>query len=158
MDVRLNISYKQVYSRATGRRKYACPDPCVIVFFFMLWYVLPPLTILATHVFSHYDQVYRTQKVCISRPMFIRFFFLFWWILSSLKIFDTFLTTLYREFIFMWWRRVIGISGFLIWSKVLMELIFNPCGEFRCEVRRVQLAKSTLLTSKLVPLGSFQIF
>ena len=28
-------------------------------------------------------------------------------------------------------RRVIVISGSLIWSKTLMELIFNPCGEFR---------------------------
>ena len=28
-------------------------------------------------------------------------------------------------------RRVIGISGSLIWSKNLMELIFDPCGEFR---------------------------
>ena len=28
-------------------------------------------------------------------------------------------------------RRVIGISGTLIWSKTLMELIFNPCSEFR---------------------------
>ena len=28
-------------------------------------------------------------------------------------------------------RRVIGISGSLIWSKTLVELIFNPCGEFR---------------------------
>ena len=28
-------------------------------------------------------------------------------------------------------RRVIGISGSLIWSKTLMELIFNPCREFR---------------------------
>ena len=28
-------------------------------------------------------------------------------------------------------RKVIGISGSLIWSKTLMELIFNPCGEFR---------------------------
>ena len=27
-------------------------------------------------------------------------------------------------------RRVIGISGSLIWSKTLMELIFNSCGEF----------------------------
>ena len=26
---------------------------------------------------------------------------------------------------------VIGISGSLIWSKTLVELIFNPCGEFR---------------------------
>ena len=29
-------------------------------------------------------------------------------------------------------RTVIGISGSLIWSKILMELIFKPCGEFRC--------------------------
>ena len=29
-----------------------------------------------------------------------------------------------------WGRRVIGISGSLIWSKTLMELIFNPYGEF----------------------------
>ena len=28
-------------------------------------------------------------------------------------------------------RRVIGISGSLIWSKTLMELILNPYGEFR---------------------------
>ena len=28
-------------------------------------------------------------------------------------------------------RRVIGIYGSLIWSKILMELIFNTCGEFR---------------------------
>ena len=54
-------------------------------------------------------------------------------------------------------RRVIGISGSLIWSETLMELIFNPCGEFR-EVRRIQLAKSTPLTYTLVLLGSFQIF
>ena len=31
----------------------------------------------------------------------------------------------------MWGRRVIGISGSLIWWKTLMELIFNPCGEFQ---------------------------
>ena len=31
----------------------------------------------------------------------------------------------------LWGRRAIGISGSLIWSKTLMELIFNPCGEFR---------------------------
>ena len=28
-------------------------------------------------------------------------------------------------------RRVIGISGSLIWSKTMMELIFNYCGEFQ---------------------------
>ena len=54
-------------------------------------------------------------------------------------------------------RRVIGISGSLIWSKTLMELIFNPVVNFG-EVRRAQLAKSTLLTSSLVPLGSIHIF
>ena len=30
-----------------------------------------------------------------------------------------------------WGRSVIGIFGSLIWSKTLMEPIFNPCGEFR---------------------------
>ena len=29
------------------------------------------------------------------------------------------------------WRRMIGFSGYLIWSKTMMELIFKPCGEFR---------------------------
>ena len=37
-----------------------------------------------------------------------------------------------NDFLWLWWpRRVIGISGSLIWSKTLKELIFNPCGEFR---------------------------
>ena len=31
----------------------------------------------------------------------------------------------------LWGRRVIRFSGSLIWSKTLMELIFNPCDEFR---------------------------
>ena len=46
-----------------------------------------------------------------------------------------------------------------IWSgqtQILMELIFNPSGEF-CEVRRTQLTKATLFTFTLVPLGSFQL-
>ena len=60
-------------------------------------------------------------------------------------------------YITSWGRRVIGISKSLFWSKTLMELISNPYGEFRCEGRRAQLAKTTLLTSTLVPLGSFQI-
>ena len=38
-----------------------------------------------------------------------------------------------------------------------MELIFKPVVKFG-EVRRAQLAKSTLLTYKLGHLGSFQIF
>ena len=49
--------------------------------------------------------------------------------------------------------------------RTLMELLFDPCGEFH-EVQRAQIAKSTLLTSnqipsphlQLGPLGSFQIF
>ena len=49
-----------------------------------------------------------------------------------------------------------GISGSLIWSNTLMELLFNPVANF-AEVRRAQLAKSTLLTSTLGTLGSFQI-
>ena len=49
---------------------------------------------------------------------------------------------------------MIGISGSLIGSKILMELIFNPCGEFQW----AQLDKSTLLISTLVPLGYFQNF
>ena len=32
---------------------------------------------------------------------------------------------------FSWGRRVIGISGSLIWSETLVELIFSPCDEFR---------------------------
>ena len=56
---------------------------------------------------------------------------------------------------YAWGRRVIGISGSLIWPKTLMEL--TPVVNF-CEVRKAQLAKSTLLTYSLVTLGSFQIF
>ena len=37
----------------------------------------------------------------------------------------------YRLLCLNWGRRLIGVSGSLIWSKTLMELIFNPCGEFR---------------------------
>ena len=48
-------------------------------------------------------------------------------------------------------RRVIAISGFLIWSKILMELIFNLSGEFR-------LAKSTLLTSTMMLWHLFRSF
>ena len=63
----------------------------------------------------------------------------------------------YKRLILSWERRVIGISGSLIWSINLMELIFKPYGEFRTfsDVRRVQLAKSTLMTYMLVLLGEF---
>ena len=54
-------------------------------------------------------------------------------------------------------RRAIGISGSLNWSKTLMELIFNPFVNFG-DVHSAQIAKSTLLASKMVPMGSFQIF
>ena len=53
---------------------------------------------------------------------------------------------------------MIGISGSLIGSKTLMELIqyLTPVVNFG-EVRRTQLAKSILLTSTLVPLRSIKI-
>ena len=54
-------------------------------------------------------------------------------------------------------RRMIGISGSLIWSKTLIELIFNLVVIFG-KVRRAQLAKSSLLTSSLVPLGFLRSF
>ena len=44
---------------------------------------------------------------------------------------------------------MIGISGFPIWSKTLMELIFNPCCEF-LRSPKAQLAKSSLLTSPVI--------
>ena len=54
-------------------------------------------------------------------------------------------------------RRVLGISGSLIWSKPPMELIFNPCGEFRwspeCPVSQIHSPHL-----HVVLLGSFQIF
>ena len=78
-DVTLSTSYNKFHewtsgwtstmNKYTGRRKYAFPDPWVMVFSFMLWYILLPLTILDTFVFIHYEQVYRTQKVCVSGPM-----------------------------------------------------------------------------------------
>ena len=57
----------------------------------------------------------------------------------------------------MWGRRVIGISGSLIWSKTLKELIFNPCGWILVSLEG-PVSQSTLLTSTLVPLGSFHIY
>ena len=38
---------------------------------------------------------------------------------------------IYRKLVNECGRRVIAISGSLILSKTLMELTFNPCGEFR---------------------------
>ena len=45
------------------------------------------------------------------------------------------------------------------WDFRISDLVKNPDGTVNFgEVRRTQLAKSTLLTSTLVPLGPFQIF
>ena len=45
----------------------------------------------------------------------------------------------------------------MIWSKTLTKLILTPVANFG-EVRRAQLAKSTLFTSTLGPLGSFKLY
>ena len=51
-------------------------------------------------------------------------------------------------------RRVIGISGSLIWSTPSWNRYLTPVVNFG-KVRRAQLAKSSHLTSTMVPLGSF---
>ena len=53
-------------------------------------------------------------------------------------------------------RNVIEISGSLIWSKILMELILT-CGEFLCNLED-PVNQTTFLPPMLVPLESFQIF
>ena len=55
---------------------------------------------------------------------------------------------------YIWRRRVIGISGSLIWSKTLMELIFNPWGKFQWSPEG-PVSRFTLLTSTVVPLDLF---
>ena len=52
---------------------------------------------------------------------------------------------------------MIGISGSLLWSKTLIELILTPMVNFG-DVWRAQLAKSTLLTSSLGPRDLFRSF
>ena len=53
--------------------------------------------------------------------------------------------------------RAIGISGSLTWPKTLMELIFNPYGEFRLSPEGpVSQIHSPHL--HVVPLGSFKVF
>ena len=37
----------------------------------------------------------------------------------------------FEIYMYIWGRRLIGIFGSLIWSKPLMKLMFNLCGEFR---------------------------
>ena len=44
-----------------------------------------------------------------------------------------------------------------IWSKILMELIFNPCGEFQWSPEG-QVSQSTLLTSAWCPWDLFRSF
>ena len=56
------------------------------------------------------------------------------WPLWGYRYLYYFATSFINDYWWLYWRwrrRVIGISGFLIWSKTLMELIFNPFGEFR---------------------------
>ena len=83
-DVTLSTSYNKCHKwmsswtspmnkcRPTGHRKHAFPDPSVIIFS-MLWYVprYYHLSRYCTLFFRRYEQVYRTQKVCVSGPMFI---------------------------------------------------------------------------------------
>ena len=76
--------------------------------------------------------------------------------LSCLIFARSYWIILYISYSIYWRRRVIGISGSLIWLKTLMELICNPCGEFRWSPENS--AKSILLTSTLGLLGSIQIF
>ena len=60
-------------------------------------------------------------------------------------------------YIYIWGRRVIGISGSLIGQKLWWNWYLTPVVNFG-DVRLGRLAKSTLLISSLVLLGSFQIF
>ena len=63
--------------------------------------------------------------VCNGRPAFGRICSLGSWVCSEAPAVGQNTHDIYMG------RRVIGISGSLIWSKTLMELLFNPCGEFR---------------------------
>ena len=79
-------------------------------------------------------------------------------ILPQGQIYSPILGNIISDFIFVFiFFSLSDISGYLIWSKTLMELILTLAVNFG-EVWRTQLAKSTLLTSTLVPLRSFKIF
>ena len=52
---------------------------------------------------------------------------------------------------------VIGMFGSLIWSQILMELILNPCGEFRWSPKG-PLSQIHSLHLHVVAPGNFQIF
>ena len=60
------------------------------------------------------------------------------------------------DFVFMVGKVIIYFLCKLISAMVKNMLIFNTCGEFRWRPE-AQLAKSILLTSTLVPLGSFKL-
>ena len=74
--------------RATGRRKYAFPDPGV--FFYV------SICTTTSHNIGHLFLITMNKcaelKVCVSGPMFIGLLFLFWWVVPPLKLLDTFLT------------------------------------------------------------------
>ena len=77
-DVTLNNSYYKCHEctsgwtspmnkcRATKSQKVCVSGPKCNGLFFMLWYVLPPLIILGTLAFSHYEQVYGTMLLYMS--------------------------------------------------------------------------------------------
>ena len=61
-------------NKCAGHRKYAFPDPCVMVFFQVV-ICTTNLSQYWTLVFSHYEEVYRTQKVRVSGPKCNNLFF-----------------------------------------------------------------------------------
>ena len=96
-----------------------------------------------------------SERLALGRTLWWWWWWWWWWLIKM----GQFSNFYYASDIWLGGgRRLIGISGSLSWSTTLMELMFSltPVANFG-EVRRAQLAKSTLLTS-LVPLGSFQIF
>ena len=165
-------------------------------------YIASPTSQLILQPFRCFTYVTRTLLTSLGEPPMVLSFVK----TRSIFIFHSYFKSKYVDR----GRRVTGISGSLIWSETLMELIFNPWDKFRwspegpvsqihshflpwelsdllsCEgwlgfpdlwsgqkpwwnwyltplvnfdeIRWAQLAKSTLLTSSLVPLGSFQIF
>ena len=63
----------------------------------------------------------------------------------------------FRAIVLLRERRVIGISGSPFWSKDLMELIFNLCGEFRW-IPEGPVSQIHSPHLHAVPLGSSHIF
>ena len=71
---------------------------------------------------------------------------------SFVSLDDQILMRLGIGFLYIWVRRGIGISGSLIWSKTLMELIFNPVVNFG-EVRRDIFRSFTVFSDAVVRVG-----